>query len=100
MRKQTLLILWLSLFLIGCGTIHQHWEYIKLCWGIDSCYQSAKEGAKNVGEKVGDLVSMSPIPAAGPIARSIATYLTLIILSDRFGKKKKDEQVKEQESSG
>ena len=86
--RSRLSFLFLIFLVIGCATVAREKAYIQACLEDPVCYEEAYKKAEGVKDKAEDLAALSPVPAASPIAGSIAGYLALIIFLRMGGKKK------------
>lgn len=91
--KSRLSFLFLIFLVIGCATVAREKAYIQACLEDPICYEEAYQKAKDVKTKTEEIAGLSPVPASGPIAGSIAGYLALIILLRMGGKKKVENHV-------
>lgn len=79
--------------LIGCAWLKDQKLNVDACRQDVACWAEAVAQAREVGQKAGDIASLSPIPASANIAKSVFGYGALIVFLALGGRKlrKKDE---------
>lgn len=73
----------------GCAWIKEQVGYIQWCKGDEICWTESISKAKSAGEKAGDIASLSPVPAASNIAKSVVGYASLVFFLIQGGRKLK-----------
>lgn len=80
--------------LSGCAYFREQKDNFAACMSDPACRQMALDKSKNNGEVAGQIASLSGVPAAGPIAKSAVSYLSLIIFLCAFGAALRKKEVK------
>lgn len=93
--KRLLLLALLVISISGCAWLGEQRLNADACRKDAECWADAINHAKEVGEKAGDLASLSPVPASANIAKSVVGYASLVFFLVAGGKKlrKKNEPV-------
>jgi len=92
MRK-ILILSALVLTLAGCAWVKEQVGYFQYCSKDEVCWTQSIEKSKSIGDKAGDLASLSPVPGSSKVVESVVGYASLIFFLIQGGKKlrKKDE---------
>jgi hypothetical protein len=79
MKKLLLILSFVALF-VGCAAIKTQVANFKACAKDETgqCISESVAKAKPIGETVGNVASLSGIPAAASVAKPVANYLALI----------------------
>ena len=85
--KKLIVLASLLIAITGCAWVKEQVGYIQWCRGDEICWTESISKAKSVGEKAGDLASLSPVPASANIAKSVVGYGALIFFLIQGGKK-------------
>lgn len=87
--KRLVVVLFFSLFIVGCAAIKEQVDYAKLCFNDPVCLEEATEHTKMLqlqAESVGGII---PIPLSWKLISSVAGSLGLAWFLMSGGKKKK-----------